>query len=557
MSRELDCRDCDINKVTADRETELNALAVLASERLSGSHRVRIARFDALTGNSASVKSEAAFAKKGDYIQRALDHVRSIGPVLGLSETQPVEFAADPVIQKMTSGAVAVHLQQQYQGVPIFQASETVRFSPDGKIKETTGSGITIPDLVSVSSRLPVEAAVDRACRHVAVPHDDEQGRHDPFGEAMPLTEIDLTGFKPQVITAFPTPEQPTVLESGPFGDKIKASLLWFLHHDDLQLTWEVLVTLPNDEGQYRTLVDIQNGQILYCRQLNLSITARGNVYHVDGGSNRQMTDFPKPVASYGLPVPNDLPAGFPEPWVETSQSLGNNTHAHLGASGDPVFGTNQNGVMTFNPSNASGNDQKVLNIFYYNCFMHDYFYLLGFREADGNFQHDNFGRGGRAFDRVDARAHSGTVFGTANMSTRNDGLNPVMNMGLVSSTNRHTAMDSSVVFHEFMHGVTNRLVGGPANTRALEAPQSGGMGEGWSDYIPCTINNTTVVGDWVVNRTGGIRGFPYDTNFPDHFGNLGSGRYSEVHNIGEIWAAALLEMNRNIGAVLGVQLVV
>ena len=188
---------------------------------------------------------------------------------------------------------------------------------------------------------------------------------------------------------------------------------------------------------------------------------------------------------------------------------------------------------------------------------MHDFFYLLGYREGDGNFQQNNFNRGGIASDRVDARAHSGAVFGTANMATPVDGLNPVMNMGLVTSTNRHTAFDSSVVFHEFMHGVTNRLVGGPANTRALEPPQSGGMGEGWGDYIACTVNQNDTVGSWVVNQATGIRGFRYDSNFPDHFGDLGSGRYSEVHNIGEIWAATLLDMNRRIGVTLALQLVV
>lgn len=94
-------------------------------------------------------------------------------------------------------------------------------------------------------------------------------------------------------------------------------------------------------------------------------------------------------------------------------------------------------------------------------------------------------------------------------------------------------------------------------NDHALEAPQSSGMGEGWGDYIACTINNSTVVGAWVVNRPGGIRGFPYTSNFPAKFGDLGTGRYTEVHNIGEIWCAALMEMNRKIGIKLGVQLVV
>jgi extracellular elastinolytic metalloproteinase len=133
------------------------------------------------------------------------------------------------------------------------------------------------------------------------------------------------------------------------------------------------------------------------------------------------------------------------------------------------------------------------------------------------------------------------------------------MTLGLKTSTNRHTALDSSVVFHEFVHGVTNRLVGGPMNIAALDAPQSAGMGEGWSDYIACTINGTIVVGAWLVNKAGGMRAFPYDSNFPDNFGDLGTGRYDGTfpHPIGEIWCATLMEMNRNIGAKLGVQLVV
>jgi hypothetical protein len=50
-----------------------------------------------------------------------------------------------------------------------------------------------------------------------------------------------------------------------------------------------------------------------------------------------------------------------------------------------------------------------------------------------------------------------------------------------------------------------------------------------------------------------------------ERFGKLGTGRYTgflpdgrrHPHPIGEIWCATLMEMNRNIGAELGVQLVV
>jgi extracellular elastinolytic metalloproteinase len=283
------------------------------------------------------------------------------------------------------------------------------------------------------------------------------------------------------------------------------------------------------------------------------------------------MVNFPIPLSSYDLPNPQSprepLPQGFPDNWISSDNTFGNCVHAHLGFTGPATAGaTSDDGTVTFDPTDQFGDDQKVLNIFYYNCFMHDFAYLLGFNEGHFNFQQDNFGRGGIPNDPVNARSHPGPVNGTANMSSPPDGTSPTMNMGLVTSTNRHTAFDSSVVFHEFTHGITNRLVAGGNNTTALESIQSKGMGEGWSDFIACTINKSTIVGAWVVNNQRGIRGFPYDDNFPDNFGDLGTGRYDgsgqdrTVHNIGEIWCATLLEISRKIDNIrhrLGLQLVV
>jgi extracellular elastinolytic metalloproteinase len=558
MSRETDRRDFGINRVTSTRETELRSQASAVSDRLPGPHRVKIKAIDALTGNPSAITSESAPAEKGNYIQRALAHVKNVGSVLGLTASQASEYAADPTVQQSSSGAVAVYLQQMYKGIAIFQAAETVRFAPNGTLKDTVGCTVSVGEEKEIAPKISIKEAVKKAAEHVAVPHPDEQGETDPFGEPVTLKAVDLTQFIPKVIGTFPDKaDHSTLFEAGPFGDKIKAGLIWFPLDNDLRLAWEVIITMPDYEGQFRTMVDADNGDVLYCRQLLKTAAARGNVYTVDGGAGRQMVSFPRPLHDYAPPIPNDLPDGFPDDWVNDHRTEGNNVNAHLGSVGSSMDGTIQEGVVTFDFADSTGDDQKVLNIFYYNCYMHDYFYLLGFREAAGNFQDENFGRGGIQGDRVDARAHSGAVTGTANMFTPVDGSNPVMNMGLVTSTNRHTAFDSTVVFHEFMHGVTNRLVGGAMNSRALDADQSGGMGEGWGDYIACTINDVVVVGAWVVNRTGGIRAFPYDANFPDSFGDLGTGRYTEVHNIGEIWCATLMEMNRNIGAQLGVQLVV
>ena len=127
------------------------------------------------------------------------------------------------------------------------------------------------------------------------------------------------------------------------------------------------------------------------------------------------------------------------------------------------------------------------------------------------------------------------------------------MNMGLVESTGRHTAFDASVVFHEFMHGVTNRLVGGPLNTQALQEPQSKAMGEGWGDYLACVLTKRETVGTWVTGKPNGIRSHPYDTSTTRvTYGQIGQGSYTVPHRVGEIWCAALLEMNRNLNTRLG-----
>lgn len=84
MSREIDRRDFSINRSTDARESRLHAVASAVSDRLPGAHRVNITSFLPTTGNPAVVRSQSAAAEKGNYIQRALSHVGSIGGRVGL-----------------------------------------------------------------------------------------------------------------------------------------------------------------------------------------------------------------------------------------------------------------------------------------------------------------------------------------------------------------------------------------------------------------------------------------------------------------------------------------
>jgi extracellular elastinolytic metalloproteinase len=82
-------------------------------------------------------------------------------------------------------------------------------------------------------------------------------------------------------------------------------------------------------------------------------------------------------------------------------------------------------------------------------------------------------------------------------------------------------------------------------------------MGEGWSDYFALTVQNffraaekeKVVTGDWVVADPGGIRRAPYDDGYPFKYGDLAAS--PEVHDIGEVWCAALMMMTRKLRAAL------
>ncbi|SHJ68850.1 Por secretion system C-terminal sorting domain-containing protein [Hymenobacter daecheongensis DSM 21074] len=113
---------------------------------------------------------------------------------------------------------------------------------------------------------------------------------------------------------------------------------------------------------------------------------------------------------------------------------------------------------------------------------------------------------------------------------------------------------DSGIVAHEYGHGISNRLTGGGTGACLGNAEQ---MGEGWSDFFglwmttkPGDVGTTPRgIGNYVVNlpvNGAGIRRKPYTTDFRqnDHtYAYVGS-QYTETHDIGEVWATVLWDLN-------------
>lgn len=87
--------------------------------------------------------------------------------------------------------------------------------------------------------------------------------------------------------------------------------------------------------------------------------------------------------------------------------------------------------VADADPSTADAQQAAIVNLFYMNNWLHDWWYDHGFDEAAGNAQADNYGRGGVAGDALNAQGQDSGGRNNANMLTPADGNSPRMQMYL------------------------------------------------------------------------------------------------------------------------------
>ncbi|MBB1304176.1 rhombosortase-dependent M36 family metallopeptidase [Pseudoalteromonas sp. SR43-5] len=86
-----------------------------------------------------------------------------------------------------------------------------------------------------------------------------------------------------------------------------------------------------------------------------------------------------------------------------------------------------------------------IVNLFYMNNFLHDFFYDHGFDETSNVAQVSNFGRGGVEGDPIEAQAQDNSGRNNANMSTPADGASPRMQMYLYNSKDATVGVDFGI----------------------------------------------------------------------------------------------------------------
>jgi extracellular elastinolytic metalloproteinase len=525
--------------------------------RMAGGAKVAIAAAHEFTGSPSLIRTEGE-ASDVPPVARALELVRRVTGEL----TRPgevLEWLPDPRIYRTSAGKMVLHVHQHYRGVPVFEGMRTVLLSPSGSPERVTGDHMPMHEGLPFAPELDAPGAVLAAAKYLS--------------KAVPGVKLEVTDHPPRILATHALPAEPTVLHKRPFDDPILAHLTFLYLGPQSELGWYIGLVLPELAGTWDLIVAARGsdaGRVLWCRETSSNArVARGLVFGSDpedpaAQRARSVLDFPIPLDRLPALRPrNPLPEGFPHLWVTDQRTLGNNAQAKR--FGDKaLLGALQDGRVVFSPGDAASDDQSVLNAFYYCNLLHDLFYLLGFDETSGNFQEKNFAGSGQASDPLEVRIVDLVPNGDARFEVKADGKSPRVAFGAARS-GRHTAQSADVVFHEVTHGLTERLVGGRKVPHPMQQGlHSRALDEGTCDWFALTVQHHAALGEdptaderlvfgaWVANDAArGLRPLSY-RDYPFGFGDLSRPELAEPHAAGQVWCAALLAMNRGIGAVVG-----
>ncbi|WP_170113372.1 M36 family metallopeptidase [Ahniella affigens] len=441
-------------------------------------------------------------------------------------------------------GLAWVRLRQLVNGRVVLGTEITGAFDAEDRLFRVIGSPIAIPSDGSLAREpTAVMPAIRAAAAAVAFPIGTSPLTKLPdrpgvaafaqrFGSAGSATEISV---------------EPVVFAIEP---KV-ARLAWQVQLIGATEAWSVLVDVDDQTVLWwQNLLDHQSQPITVTAYADDSPAPMSPGANAPDGSQPQeaisRTTITPPLKAFNL-------LG----WIPDGQRITTGNNVDAGIDRDGVNGIDASGRVegtpgrffgaAYNPSpgreDQGGNpgDEPippgggplsafqtgtVINAFYWANWFHDRTYELGFVEAAGNFQNDNFGNGGVAGDRMNVELQDSTRVNDAVMLTGADGATTRLQVGVFTPTtpDRDAGLDQEVVVHELAHGLSRRLIG---NGLGLSSAQGPALGEGWSDCFARfalaqanePINGTYPFGSYIARQLGavgenhgyyGIRSFPY-----------------------------------------------
>ncbi|KAI1183416.1 extracellular elastinolytic metallo proteinase [Nemania serpens] len=504
------------------RTVDLNAFRITQSPEYSNQAATSNARLLAVKGNN--------------YLETATALVKRVAP------HATFRIADDHYVG--TNGVAHVNFKQTVHGLDIDNADFNVNIAPDGTIFSYGNSFF--------QGQTPKENPLHKR---------DFTDATLALERATSMLDLPVTGRA----TAEATNNVATYTLKGTSGAQKdpEARLMYLVKADGtLALTWRVETdVLDNWLLSYvdaKTNKEI-HGVVDWVQDAKLRVYPWG-INDPDVGSRVVLTD--------PWDAKNSEFTWFSDGTTKYTDTRGNNAVAQTNPSGGTAWQSNyrpSSSTLDFeydwsaswSPPSSYGN-ASVTQLFYTANTYHDVLYDLGFTEAAGNFETNNNGQGGKGNDFVILNSQDGSGTNNANFATPPDGQSGRMRMyrWTYSTPQRDCAFEAGVIIHEYTHGLSNRLTGGPANTNCLSTTEAGGMGEGWGDFMATAIrlksgdtrNTDYSLGAWVYNNKAGIRNYLYSTKLTvNPYMYTTANTYNEVHDIGEIWATMLYEVMWNL----------
>ncbi len=612
-----------------------------------------------------------------------------------------------------------VYVQQMHKGLPVFNGLAMAAFREDN-IVHSSNSLVTKLSKRSIidGEKLTATNAFELVYTNVQLGQDVKSfGNAIKNGNVWEINDDQLSDY-------------PVNIELG-----------YLFKDNTLHKSWFVQYVTKSQDHAWYVYVDASTGAILSKHDLVLTCSFEHHGEACDhpvlypetqrvqrsqktqASASYEVFDFPIESPNHGdrtiVEDPHDTTAS-PFGWhdidgqegADFTTTRGNNARARDDRDQNNTGGVLANGgaslefTAPFDKNQSAENflDAAIINLFYWNNLMHDVWYHYGFDEAAGNFQENNYNKGGVGSDFVNADAQDGSGTNNANFLTLPEGQNPRMQMFLwrratngsgyfqvnspQSIAGKYTALpsafgprlnttpitgklvmvndgsansssgcntltngsevngniavidrggctfvqkvanaqtagaravimvnnvggnpinmggtgggitipqlmirldngttiknqlangdvevslydsnsgggtfffdsdfDNGIIAHEYTHGISTRLTGGPANSACLRNTEQ--MGEGWSDFLSLVMthepgdegSDKRGIGTYVRNQPtdgGGIRPYPYSTSMaitPVTYDYIKQNAFTVPHGVGSVWCTMLWDL--------------
>ncbi len=334
-----------------------------------------------------------------DPLEIALDYIGQI-PQKGLMSAD--DFADMKVQDRYTSkqsGITHIYFKQRLGGLEVANGRISINVHRDGRVINM-GNSFVANLKAAANTRTPELGAGD-AIRAAA----DKLGLEVP-GLLVPLKSV---GGPAQEMIFSP---------AGLSLEQIPTKLVyWALEDGSVRLAWDMVIQTADHQHHYNLFVDAVTGEVLgkvdWMAWDQYEVFALPKESPSDGGRTIEANPANGTASPFGW-HDTDGVAG-----AEFTTTRGNNVCAQQDRDGNntacggvaqPDGGASLDFTgavvpLDLNQEPTTYQDAAVVNLFYWNNVMHDLLYQYGFDEASGNFQENNYGKGGLDSDSVNADA--------------------------------------------------------------------------------------------------------------------------------------------------------